>query len=265
MSKFKNLIVIDKGKTCSYALKLMDKNKISRLLVVDEGQLIGIVTYLDITKALNNPRKRKNLSNARIRVSSAMTKDLITAKPSSTTREIAALMIKNKISSVIIEDNKNNSINLITKTDLLKQALNSEVPISMIYTKNAISVSQTDTVVSARKIMEKNGIHRLLVVDKEDDALSGIITEKNIAHALKLFRDLTADYSHPDIKLLKVSDFMKKDLKTLNSDVKIKDAAKLMLENNISGIPVIEEDGNFGMVTKTDIVKGIADGLIFVE
>ncbi len=265
MSKFENLVVIDKGKTCSYALKLMDKNKISRLLAVEKDKVIGIVTYLDIINALNNPRKRKNLNNARIRVSSAMTKELIAAKPSSSTREIAALMIKNKISSVIIEDPKNNSVNLITKTDLVKQALNSEVPASMIYTKNAISVFQTDTVVFARKIMEKNGTHRLLVIDKEDGDLLGIITEKDIAHALKLFRDLTADYSHPDIKLLKVSDFMKKNLRTLNNDAKIKDAAKIMLENNISGIPVSGEDGNFGMITKTDIVRGISDGLIFTK
>jgi len=265
MSKFENLITIDKGKTCSYALKLMDKNKISRLPVVDGDKLIGIVTYLDIMNALNNPRKRKNLSNARIRVSSAMTKDIITASHSSTAKEIANIMLKNKISSVIIEDNKDNSINLITKTDLLKQTLNSEVPVSMLYTKNAISVPSTGTIVQARKIMEKNGIHRLLVFDKEDNVLLGLITEKNIAHALKLFRDMTADYSHPDIRLLKVYDFMKKDLKTLNTDAKIKDAAKIMLENHISGIPVITEDKSFGIITKTDIVRGIADGLIWTK
>lgn len=269
MSKFGNLVVIDKGKTCSYALRLMDKNKISRLLVVEKDKIIGIVTYMDIMNALNNPRKRKNLNNARIRVSSAMTKKLVTAKPSSSLREIAGIMIKNKISSVIIEDE--DKVNLITKTDLVKKALNSNLPISAVYTKNAISVFPTNTIVSARKVIEKNGIHRLLVIDKEDNALLGIITEKDIAHALKLFRDLTADYSHPDIRLLKVSDFMEKNLKTINRDAKIKDAARIMIENRISGIPVIEDDKEdkkdkkFGIITKTDIVRGIADGLIFVE
>ncbi|OQX21659.1 MAG: hypothetical protein BWK75_02750 [Candidatus Altiarchaeales archaeon A3] len=261
MSKFENLVVINKGKTCGYALKLMDKNKISRLLVVDDDKLTGIITYSDIVNTLNNPRKRKFLNNARIRVSSAMTKDIIAANSSSTIKEMANIMLKNKISSVITEDAKNDRINLITKTDIIKQALNSDVPVSLISTKDAISVPSKTTIVHVRKIMEENGIHRLLVVD--GDSLAGIITEKNIADALKLFRDLTADYNHPDIKLLKVTDFMKKDLKTLEENAKVKDAIKIMLEHNISGIPIIKEDGKFGIVTKTDIVRGIADGLIF--
>lgn len=263
MSKFKNLIVIDKGKTCGYGLKLMDKNKISRLIVVDKEKLIGIITYLDITRALNNPRKRKFLNNARIRISSAMTKKLIVANNSSTIKEMADIMIKNKISSVITEDVQSSSINLITKTDIVKQALNSEVPISLIYTKDAISMPSKTTIVHAKKMMEENKIHRFIVVD--DGSLAGIITEKDIANALKLFRDLTADYKHPDIRQLKVADFMKKDLKTLGENAKVKDVIKIMLEHNISGIPIVKKDGKFGIVTKTDIVKGIADGIIFAQ
>jgi len=259
MAGFKNLITIDKGKTCSYALRLMDKNKISRLVVVDKDRIIGIVTYLDIMNALNNPKRRK-LSNARIRVVSAMTKNVITVKSSSSAKEIADIMLKNKISSVIIENE-----GIITKTDLIKLASNADVPIYAIYTKTAITIPSTSTIVNARKIMEKNEIHRLLVVDKEDNYLTGIITEKDIAHALKLFRDLVGDFSHPNIKLLKVSDFMKRDLKILKRKDYVKDAVKLMIEYNISGIPIINEDNTFGIITKTDIVRGIKDGIVFTN
>jgi CBS domain-containing protein len=55
-------------------------------------------------------------------------------------------------------------------------------------------------------------------------------------------------------------DVMKYDPITISQDSDLADAAQIMAMNRISGLPVVDSDGNLvGIITKTDIVKAIAD------
>lgn len=49
-------------------------------------------------------------------------------------------------------------------------------------------------------------------------------------------------------------DIMVKDLITVGPDASLKDIAKLMVEHEISGIPVVEEGKLLGMVTESDLL-----------
>src|SRR5215204_1576385 len=55
-------------------------------------------------------------------------------------------------------------------------------------------------------------------------------------------------------------DVMKYDPITISQDSDLADAAQIIAMNRISGLPVVDSDGNLvGIITKTDIVKAIAD------
>jgi CBS domain-containing protein len=55
-------------------------------------------------------------------------------------------------------------------------------------------------------------------------------------------------------------DVMKYDPITISQDSDLADAAQIMAMNRISGLPVVDSDGNLvGIITKTDIVNAIAD------
>lgn len=257
MADAKDLVTIDRNKTLDYALDLMEKKEVSRLIVAEDNVLLGIITEGDIANALADPRKRKFLNLSKIKVSAAMKKDVITVKEGTGPRDMAKIMLENSISSLVVL-NSNNSFGIVTKTDIIKRVSESDVEISLICTKNPLTVSSGETIVHARKLMLENCVHRLLVVD--NGLISGIITERDIAKGFETFRKAIDYYTHPDVKMIKVEQFMTKDPVVIKGTAKLKDAVNIMLEKKISGIPVV---GNtLWIITKTDIVRGIAEGIL---
>jgi len=250
----KDLITIDKDQNLGDALRLMGKKSISRLLVTEDGKIIGIITEEDIANRLGTGRERK-LKASHIHVSAAMTKDLIVIPIDSKIENAAKIMLENRFSSLpVVEDSE--IIGLITKTDLVKSLRKSKKTVKEFYTKNPILVNPADTVVSARKVMLEHNVHRLLVTDR--GLLAGILTERDLARGLKTFRKALDKDAHPDIRGLRVEHVMTKEPITIKPETTVGGAVEIMLENGISGIPVITKE--FGILTKTDLVKGIADG-----
>ncbi len=252
----KNIITIDKDQNLKDALRLMEKSRISRLLVTEGGEIVGIITEEDIANRLGTGKERK-LKTEHIHVSGAMTRDLKVISSDTGIREAARIMLENKFSSLpVVSDGK--IIGLVTKTDLIRNLVESERKVGEFYTSQPISVSAGDTLVFARKLMLEKGIHRLLVTD--DELLAGILTERDIAKGLKTFRKAIDKYIQADIKRLKVEHVMTSDPITIKPEMSVKEAVSIMLENKISGIPVVGED--FGILTKTDLVRGISEGLL---
>ncbi len=78
------VITISPEESIDYALFLMEKEGIDGLPVVEEGELVGIITKTDITTREGE------------KVRDIMTKDVITAKETASIEEIMSLMIENK-------------------------------------------------------------------------------------------------------------------------------------------------------------------------
>ena len=58
-----------------------------------------------------------------------------------------------------------------------------------------------------------------------------------------------------DLDMVKVSDLMTEHITTINANAKIQDAANLILRAEVSGLLVVENDKNVGVLTKTDICR----------
>ena len=122
-----------------------------------------------------------------------------------------------------------------------------------IMSKEVVDIDKDQNIHDALKLMEKNKISRLLVVNghgRNNKELVGIITEKDIASRLGSSRYGNLSPSH-----FHVSTVMSSDLITVESNETLGKAAKLMLDNQIGGIPVVDEDKLEGIVTKSDFVK----------
>ena len=70
------LITIDKDQSLADALKLLRKNKVSRLPVLNNKELVGIVSERDIANKLGSS-KYESMPASRLHVSSVMVKDII--------------------------------------------------------------------------------------------------------------------------------------------------------------------------------------------
>jgi CBS domain-containing protein len=246
-------VCIDKDQTLSEAMSLMEKKRVSRLLVKDEGAIVGILTEEDLARRLGAANERK-LTAAHIHVSSAMTRNLMVIQLKADFREAAKIMLKFGFSSLPVVAGEE-IVGLLTKTDLLRKLTSSEKKVSSFYTKKPVIANPADTLVHARKLMMENKIHRLLVTD--NGALVGVLTERDVARGLAVFRKALDKGHHPPIGGMKVEHVMTKDPLTITSETTVGDAAKTMLENEVSGLPVLAKE--FGILTKTDLVRGIAD------
>ena len=244
-------ITIDKDRKLSDAIELMEKNNVANLVVIDEGKTIGMVTEKDITRELGSGKHGKMLATS-LHVSSAMSSEPITISKDADIKEAAEKILKNHISSLPVVGN-GELVGIINTTDLIRPLQNSDAPIKQVMSKHVVTVLPSDRVVHARRLMLDNDISRVVVV--EGDSIVGIVTEKDTVKALFAFKKYADNKQFSRIRNLLVEDIMKQNIITLDEDSKAGEAAKLMLENNISGLPIIRNGELVGIVTKTDLMK----------
>lgn len=125
-------------------------------------------------------------------------------------------------------------------------------------TTTVITVSPQTTLPEAHRIMTGRRIRRLPVV--EDDRLVGIVTRGDIRGAeASDASSLSIWELNYLLARLKVSEIMTPDPITIAPDATIAQAAGVMLQHKISGLPVLDADGRVvGIITESDIFRLVA-------
>lgn len=126
-------------------------------------------------------------------------------------------------------------------------------------TKDVITVTSDVKITDAVDIMEENHFHRLPVVD--NGRFVGLITEEIIAEnsPSKVSSLSIYEMNYLYDKVL-VKDLMRKEVVTTNPDVFIEEAAMIMVERNITVMPVLNEANEItGIITHKDIFKALID------
>jgi CBS domain-containing protein len=113
-----------------------------------------------------------------------------------------------------------------------------------IMTGDVKTIAPEATIQEAAAAMSGFGIGCLVV--SKDDALSGIITERDI-----IARVVSADKTASKTR---VSSTMTKDLYLIKSDATVEEAAELMTERRIKKLPVVEGTTLVGIITMADVV-----------
>jgi acetoin utilization protein AcuB len=123
-----DLIMITPDTTLPDADRLMVSKMIRRLPVVEDGRLVGIVTYGDVrdarpSRALSLSIWELNYLVTRLRVAEIMTRNPVTIRPEATIGEAAQLMLRNMISGLPVLDNNNNLVGIITESDIFRMVV----------------------------------------------------------------------------------------------------------------------------------------------
>ncbi len=122
-------------------------------------------------------------------------------------------------------------------------------------TRNPITITSDTTVPEAQAIMRREKIKRLPVVDK-NDKLIGIVTSLDLIHASPSSASSLDIYEmHYLLSKLKVEKVMTKNVITVTEDLPIEEAARIMADNQISGLPVVRGEVLIGIITQTDVFK----------
>lgn len=119
-------------------------------------------------------------------------------------------------------------------------------------TANPYTISPDATIAEALELMRSNKVRRLPVVKGEK--LVGIVTEREL---LEVSPSKATTLSIFEINYLlaktKVSSVMTKDVKSVKPDSLLEEAAVLMRDSGIGGLPVVENGKVVGIITETNI------------
>ena len=266
----KDVISIPPTKTIKEAAEMMIEHGFRRLPVTHPGsnKLLGIVTAMDILDFLGGGSKfdiieKKHDDNflAAINepVKEIMTRDVISITPKYSIRESVDLMTKNGIGSLPIVDKEDKVVGIVTERDFalaLAGSLTTET-VGDIMIKDVITTTPGTPIESCSKIMVRNNLRRIPVV--EEEKLIGIVTSTDILRFFgdkEMFASMTSN-SGLDVLKRKISEIIKPNILVTESNVRLGDLCELLAEKNIGGVPVVDDDQLVGIVTERDILNTV--------
>jgi len=125
--------------------------------------------------------------------------------------------------------------------------------VSSVMTKNPITVNETQSVADARAIMDREKIHRLPVVDGSKK-LVGIVSRSDMLEAAPSDASTLSVYEMNNLLAkLKIGEIMTREVLTVTPDTVVEDAARLLVDRNIGGLPVLDNGTLVGIVTESDL------------
>ena len=122
-------------------------------------------------------------------------------------------------------------------------------------TKHPVTMTSDATVGEVDRVMKKNKFHRMIIVD--GGKLVGYLSDRDV---MRVSPSPATSLSKFEIRSLldklKVRDIMQKKVVTVAENATIEEAALIMYNNKVGGLPVISEVGAVvGIITATDILK----------
>jgi CBS domain-containing protein len=246
------------------ARRLMNEKQIRALPVVEEDQLVGIITRrgllrLDLSFILETDEAFSlKVEPEEVRVGEIATRNPITISPKSSIPKAARIMLENKITALpVMEAGK--LVGILTNSDLLRFIL-SEYPtlkrkllVSHYMTEDVVTIEPDTSLLEAHRLMGAKRIRSLVVMD--GDRLAGLVTRTDLMSS-DPSRLASRNNQELSLKILTqpVEKVMSRSLITISPSEPVTRAAELMLRNKIHCLPVVDEQEKLaGIITESDL------------
>jgi CBS domain-containing protein len=282
LSISRDAIRLEPKKSLHDARNDLVRYNISRIVVAKENKPLGIVTEKDIARYLYTQVPEKRLKD--VGLEEIMSKNLVTVNEESDLTLCAKLMIDNKISSIIVTDDRGSLQGIITKSDLVEgygKYYSQKGTVEGNMNRKVLTVSPEEPLHMVLLLMTRGKVSRVVVT--RDEKPIGIITGRDLLPVSTLFGPslfgeeilggsqgaeemVSSTQGKRQVFIpagirtyFLAKDVMKYDPITISQDCDLADAAQIMAMNRISGLPVVNSSGNLvGIITKTDIVRAIS-------
>ncbi|MBI5378351.1 MAG: CBS domain-containing protein [Thaumarchaeota archaeon] len=266
----KKPIGILKHSTMSDVIKKLLENDISRLVVLDPVNPVGIISQKDVGFFLFNDSTKDGLD--KIPFSNIMNR-IEYADGDTTIEKCAKILIDKKISSLCT--NENNQLGIFTKTDLVRyysENYSKKHEVVDFMTHNYVSTHNATPLFKVVRKMLEHKISRI-ITKNQSERPEGILSFKDLFRISlelgneeddegftlsdQIRRGFLSENGFGGISLAK--DVMTKEILTVKFNEDLATACKIMLSNNVSGLAVIDGNGGFaGMISKTDITRALS-------
>lgn len=242
---------IAKSAKITEALDKMLEFGIDPLIAVNNNSVVGTVSRKAIAEKLGS-KQNSGLTPTAIHVASVVEEEFTSVYPDENVNILVPLLQHYKL--VVVYDSDHKLIGQVSRGNLLKK-YQPEGSLDAAIEK-AVTIEAEERVVHLRRRMLDDNITRFIV--SEHDRYTGIVTETDVAIALRKFRE-SVEGNHQDhrIRTLLVKDIMSAPLLSVERTTKVSDVVDLMLKKNISSVPVMDKGKLAGMVTRASLVNAL--------
>ncbi len=120
-----NVVTVNTNDSMQHAINLLIENDISMMPVLEDGQLVGVVTDRDLKRASPSDAVMLDIQRilyllSKLEVGAIMSRYPITLPVDLTVEEAAEILLKNKISGAPVLDESGKIRGIITKSDLFR-------------------------------------------------------------------------------------------------------------------------------------------------
>ena len=232
-----------------------------------ERRLLGVITGMDMVDYFGGGIKYaivlKHYGGKLYPALSASLREIANTKPlavdvKSKLHDLLNLMISYGVGAVPVVDN-DAVIGVITEGSLIKYLSSKLVGVKVgeVMSSSVISLSYSNTLGIAMKLMVNLGIRRLPIT-KDGDVI-GIITWRDIIDLFgkhKIF-SMLKEFTFDEVHSLSVTEVMNTNIATISPDDDIGIAAAKMSELGVDSLLVTKDSSIIGIITERDILYGI--------
>ncbi len=168
------------GMSIFEASSILESKKIRRLPVMENGELVGIITQTDLTRVLASYGMWRTVGDV-------MSSRVATVHPNDTVRSASVEMAQRNVSCVVILE-ADRVEGILTERDVMKKIVAAQkdplqVRVCEVMSTPVLCITSDQSVFSAIKLIEEKKIRRLVVTD--GPALKGVLTQTDIFRTVK--------------------------------------------------------------------------------
>jgi PAS domain S-box-containing protein len=230
------------------AAKIMSEKKISCLVVMDGGNVAGIITETDVLRRIGN----KANDFYRTKLGRIMSSPVESVPYDLSILDAGKIMSARHIKRLpVLKENK--LVGIVTQTDLVRALTSYGLwrDVSEIMSRDIVGIQRHATVAEAADIMTSRKISCIVVLDGDD--VAGVLTEKDLlGRVVALQRDPAC---------VKMENVMSFPVTSIPSTYSVFSASKIMEEMNIRRLVVMKDKRICGVLTQTDIFTAVKNKL----
>ena len=276
----RDVVTLPPSASIDTAISLMEERSIHHVVVTTGNRVVGMVSDRDILIStgwmLSIERKARSGGEGKAKakvvgptqIHEIMSRPVVCLTIAHTARDAALLMLDRKISAVPVL-NQDRLDGLITETDLLKWPPLSEVEADRLLTHkvgdlmrvNVLSVAPDAPLTDLIHLFRTRRIRHAPVV--QQGKLVGIVSDRDVRRALGWagVREMQAECEGRVLESelpQTAGEVMHVDVRTAGLSTVLRDALRLMLDERIHSLPVVEAQCLEGIVTETDFLRAFA-------
>ena len=242
------------------AERIMAHRRVHQLLVVDAGALVGILSERDVLDYRAGVKAGADWWRTSVRTS--MEAVPATAIPDDTVTEAIDRLAKSPVDVLPVVEH-GFLIGQLTATDLFEaeripvEPTAQALTVRDAMTEPAVSVSPTDSLLEAAKLMVDHQVRHLPVV--ENGTVVGMLSDRDLRTVAGDPVRYAESREGNGARELNVRDAMAPTALTIHANRPLRDLARELVDERVGALPVVDLDGKLlGIVSYVDALRALA-------